>query len=62
MEDLKFPDDVTVKEALEIMLVRCKADYFGSGLYKGEDYFLCAGDCQSCSVREVLRFLLDVIE
>ena len=60
--DIEFGENITVEEAMKTILDECKVDNLGCSLYKGEEYYLCAGDCQSCSVREVLRFLLDVIK
>ena len=58
--DIEFPDDITVQKAASMILDRCKKGYFYRGLWKGEEYYLCGGDCQSCSTQRVLKFLLEV--
>jgi len=61
-DDIKFPDDVTVQEAIQMTLDRCKKGYFYRGLWKGEEYYLCSGDCQGCSTQQILNFLLKVVK
>lgn len=55
--NIVFPDNVTPKQAVEMILKRCKEGYFHYSSYKDGEFYLCSGDCQGCSGRAILEFL-----
>ena len=58
--DIELPDDVTAQRAIEKVLDRCKKGHFYRGLWREGEYYLCSGDCEGCSGRRILEFLLEV--
>lgn len=41
---------------------KCKNGPYGKTVLKDDEFYTCGGDCQSCSVPQVLKLLKEVYE
>lgn len=62
---MEIQDEASVKEVLKEIEQFCEKGWteFPTELnYKGEGYYICTGDCQSCGVQGLIHFLNAMLE